>query len=230
MRFTFPLAKRCPQAGQYPIMHQVTLSGDSNSYPKALKRHLATLVPAEITAWGNLDILHHPSLAFFCSVKCPGNLILRTYDLARALRDAHIGVIGGFHSPMEKECLALLLRGKQPVIVCPARTLQGMRLPKEWKLSIDQGRLLLLSPFADKLRRTTADLAQMRNKFVAAIAAAIFIAYAAPGSKTESFCREVMTWGKPLLTIESAHNAGLINLGANPISPDKLKEFWSEKQ
>lgn len=210
-------------------MHFVTLSADSNSYPKALNRHLATLAPAKISAWGNIDILHHPNLAFFCSVKCPGNLILQTYDLARSLRDAHVGVIGGFHSPMEKECLALLLRGKQPVIICPARTLQGMRLPKEWKSPLDQGRLLLLSPFEEKLRRTTADLAQIRNKFVAAIAAAIFIAHAAPGSKTESFARDVLTWGKPLLTLESDQNSSLIDLGANPTLFDNLKNFWSEK-
>lgn len=200
-------------------MQRVTLPVDSDSYPKALKRHLAALAPAEIIAWGNLDILQHPSLAFFCSVKCPGSLILQTYDLARSLRDAHIGVIGGFHSPMEKECLALLLRGNQPVIICPARTLQGMRLPKEWESPLDQGRLLLLSPFEEKLRRTTADQAQMRNKFVAAIAAAIFIAYAAPGSKTESFAREVLTWDKPLLTLENDRNRNLIDLGAKPILP-----------
>jgi hypothetical protein len=34
-----------------------------------------------------------------------------------------VPVIGGFLSPMEQECLALLLRGTQPIIICPA---QGM--------------------------------------------------------------------------------------------------------
>jgi hypothetical protein len=34
---------------------------------------------------------------------------LKTYDLARDLRDADVPVIGGFHTPMEKECLRLLL-------------------------------------------------------------------------------------------------------------------------
>ncbi len=209
-------------------MHLVTLTADSNSYPKALNRHLATLAPAEITAWGNLDILQQPSLALFCSVKCPGNLILQTYDLARALRNAHISVIGGFHSPMEKECLALLLRGKQPVIICPARTLQGMRLPQEWKSPLEQGRLLLLSPFEDNLRRTTADLAQIRNKFVAAIAAAIFIAHASEGSKSEHLSREVLSWGKLLLTLQSPENARLIDLGARPISINNFPEFFKK--
>ena len=80
-------------------------------------------VPGVLATLGNLDILKTPSIALFCSTKCPGDLILKTYDLACAWRAARQTVIGGFHSPMEKECLRLLLRGTQPVIVCPARTL-----------------------------------------------------------------------------------------------------------
>lgn len=50
---------------------------------------------------GDLNILNQQSLALFCSVKCPGNLILQTYDLAQRLRKSGVTVIGGFHSPME---------------------------------------------------------------------------------------------------------------------------------
>src|SRR5438876_1122861 len=109
-------------------------------------------------------------LALLCSVRCPGALILRTYDLARALRDAGVTVASGFHSPMEQECLRLLLRGRQPVVVCPARSVERMRLPAEWKPAIEAGRLLVLSPFAPHQRRMTADLAAKRNAFVAALA------------------------------------------------------------
>ena len=84
-----------------------------SDYPAAVKAELAE--PPALSAIGNRELLKCRLLAFFCSVKCPGNLILQTYDLARALRDACVPVIGGFHSPMEKECLALLLRGTQPV-------------------------------------------------------------------------------------------------------------------
>lgn len=188
---------------------------------KNLKDRKEGLFPRSISGFGNRDILHNRALGFFCSVKCPGNLILQTYDLARALRDAHITVIGGFHSPMEKECLNLLLRGQQPVIICPARSIKGMRLPSEWQFPLSHGRLLLLSPFDDKQRRTTSDLAEKRNEFVAAIADVLFIAYAAPSSKTERFCREVLTWGKPLFTLDSEQNINLISLGARPVIPNK---------
>src|SRR5216117_488267 len=126
------------------------------AYPPTLREYCGERAPTTLTALGNLDVLQRRKLALFCSVKCPGNLILQTYDLARALRDAGVTVISGFHSPMEKECLTLLLRGAQPVIVCPARSIERMRVPAVWKAQLAEGRLLLLSPFGEKLRRVTA--------------------------------------------------------------------------
>ncbi len=115
-----------------------------------------------VWAIGEQQILHRPLLAFFASTRCPGDVILRVYDAARSLRDAGIPIISGFHTPMEKECLDLLLRGIQPVVICPARSLQGMRVPSAWKPAILAGRLLLASPFAERHRRNTAELAGPR--------------------------------------------------------------------
>jgi len=192
-----------------------------------LQLFLGDRAPTTLTALGNLDILRQKKLALFCSVKCPGNLILQTYDLARALRDEGVTIIGGFHSPMEKECLTLLLRGMQPIIICPARSIERMRTPSEWKAPLAEGRLLLLSPFAEKMRRATVDLARKRNELVAALADEVFVAHAAPGSKTEHFCHDVLSWGKPLMTLESDENAGLIARGARPVQPENVSRQWA---
>ncbi len=77
--------------------------GDSK-YPTTLCKYPSDSQPKMLATLGNLEILQQQKLAFFCSVKCPGAIILQTYDLARALRDAGVTVISGFHSPMEKEC------------------------------------------------------------------------------------------------------------------------------
>ena len=66
-----------------------------------------------------ISILDADLTALFCSGQFPGDVILKVYDLSRAMRDAGVPVIGGFLSPMEKECLRLLLRGRRPVVVCP---------------------------------------------------------------------------------------------------------------
>ena len=76
-----------------------------------------------IVCYNNAPSPTGPNLALFCSVKCPGKLIMDTYDLAQHLRDIGVTVISGFHSPMEQECLHILLRSPNPVIWCLARGL-----------------------------------------------------------------------------------------------------------
>src|SRR5689334_19878139 len=87
------------------------------SYPAALYLHLADHAPTPVMARGNPALLHRkPLVALFCSVQCSEPVILQTYDLAHALCEAGVTVISGFHSPMEKECLAMLLQERSPTI------------------------------------------------------------------------------------------------------------------
>ena len=195
-------------------------SGDPR-YPSRLKLHFGSEAHPSIAALGNLDPLRHKTLAFFCSVKCPGGLILKTYDLAQNLRDQNVAVIGGFHSPMERECLTILLRGSQPVIVCPARNI-ATRIPPEYKQPLEQGRLLILSSFSGKQRRVTEETSVQRNRFVAALADAVLVAYAEPRGKMEQLCREIVAWGKPLYALADDANASLIGLGARAVQPDNV--------
>jgi len=176
---------------------------------------------------GNMDHLNGQMLGFFCSAKCPGNLILDTYDLARELRDASVTVIGGFHSPMEKECLDLLLRGTQPIIICPARSIDKMRIPKPWKAPLAAGRLLVISPFVEHRPRVTAELAGQRNRFVARLADEVFITHAAAGSKTQAFCEELLKQKKPVLTIDRQENAALLQLGVGSLAVGDIRRHWS---
>ena len=176
---------------------------------------------------GDQQILRRPLLALFVTTRCPGDVILRVYDAARGLRDAGIPVIGGFHTPMEKECLDLLLRGDQPVVMCPARSLHEMRIPSAWKPAILAGRLLLASPFAERHRRNTAELAGLRNRFVAGLAKEIVVAHAPPGSKTEALCRELLAQGRRIHTFNLPGNTGLIALGAQPVAPEAVPRTFS---
>jgi len=191
---------------------------DDLGYPTLLRTCLSDATPPVLFLLGNRELLTCRPLGVFCSVQCPGTLILKTYDLACALRDAGVPVISGFHSPMEKECLRLLLRGTQPVLVCLARGIERMRIPPEWKNPLAEDRLLILSGFPPGKRRVTAELAQARNRIAAALADKVFVAYSSPGSKTERFCRDVIGWGKLLFTVDCEENQVLLNLGAVPVS------------
>ena len=186
-------------------------------YPPVLYEYLAEDVPSVITAIGDMGLLNTKLIGFFCSVKCPGKLIIQVHDLAHKLRQAGATVISGFHSPVEQECLRILLRGTQAVIICPARSMGKMRIRAEHRQSHEQGRLLFLSPFWDKPHRTTAQSALRRNYFVAALANQIFVAHAEPEGKTEQFCHDILKWKKPVLTLSSDANAHLLAMGAEPV-------------
>jgi len=151
---------------------------------------------------GNLDALGGIKVALFCSVRCPGDGILAAYDSARRLRSQEATVISGFHSPVEKECLRVLLRGRQSVIICPARALDGMRIPKEWRMPLEQGRLLLLSPFENSPRRPTVETARKRNDMVAALADEALIIHVTPGGETERVAQLLNRWGVARVEID----------------------------
>lgn len=202
----------------------MTIEANSSGYPSALRDGIARAgVGQRLWAIGNLQILEKPLLGFFCSTKCPGEVILQTYDLARTLREAGVPIIGGFHTPMEKECLALLLRGTQPMVICPARSIAQMRLPVGWRPSVADGRLLLLSPFEAQHRRPTVELTEQRNRFVAALSAYILIAHAAPKSKTEALCLELLRQNKQVFALAHPANDYILAAGARAATITALR-------
>jgi predicted Rossmann fold nucleotide-binding protein DprA/Smf involved in DNA uptake len=191
-------------------------------YPETLCRFLRDRAPRSITVIGNTEILDTQPLGLFCSIKCPASLILQTYDLGQRLRETGTPVISGFHSPVERECLTTLLRGNNPIIVCLARGIERMRIPKKYSEPLDNGRLLLLSSFSENLRRSTKEMAGERNALVAAMADEILVAYAEPAGQTEALCSDIVAWRKPLYCFEDSANANLFALGGRSVTKSRL--------
>jgi predicted Rossmann fold nucleotide-binding protein DprA/Smf involved in DNA uptake len=201
----------------------VLIARGSDRYPPALSNRLGDAAPASIAALGNPDILRSKTVALFCSRSCPGLLASQAYDVAQHLRDAGATVAGGFHAPMEVECLKVLLASPHPVLIAMGRSLQGARIPGLYRRALAEGRLLLLSCFAPDITRVTRDTARVRNMFLAALADRVFVAHAGPGSQTEKFCRAVMQWGGLLYTLDDPGNAGIISVGAQPVTPGNAR-------
>lgn len=152
-------------------------------FPARLRENFGNTPPPQIFALGNVALFGVPSIALFCSERCPGNVILPAYDTVAQCRDAQTCIVSGFHSTVEKDCLEILMRGLSPVIICPARSLEGFRLPGDWKPAFEAGRVLITSPFLPGNSRITAELAGRRNEFVAALAEEILVLYARPGGR-----------------------------------------------
>jgi predicted Rossmann fold nucleotide-binding protein DprA/Smf involved in DNA uptake len=209
-------------------MFQETIKLDHSDidYPARLRgRDLRERYPS-LWVTGDARLLNRQLLGVLCSTRCPGEVILRTYDLARALRAAAVPVVGGFHSPMEKESLELLLRGTQPVVVCPARSLDRMRVPATWRSGVHARRVLIVSPFTNFHRRVTANLAEERNNLVAALAKEIVVLHANAGGRIDRLSRTAMANGNTVWTLDLPDNADLIRAGAQASTPEALAEAW----
>ena len=172
---------------------------NSPSYPILLDKRLGKDAPDRLWAIGRLDLISIPKTALFCSKRCSGDAILTAMDQAQKWRDQGRCIISGFHSPIEKECLQILLRGRQPIIICPARSIENMRISEVWRMAIEKGRLLLLSLFSASERRMTTTLADKRNRMVAALSDEAYIAHLSPGGRIHELSKQISKWGIPIV-------------------------------
>ncbi|MCF8267444.1 MAG: DNA-binding protein [Ignavibacteriales bacterium] len=138
---------------------------------------------------GNENILTLSKTAFLCSRKVPASAVLRCYAWAIGERDAGNCIIGGFHSQLEKDVLHYLLNGTQPIIVALARGLKE-RIEKELIKPLDEGRLLIITPFDKNVKRVNQYSANRRNKMMIEIAEFITVGFASEGGNLESLLQQ----------------------------------------
>lgn len=131
---------------------------------------------------GNTEILKQHKVAFMCSRKVPAGAVLKCYDWAIEQREKGVCVISGFHSQIEKDVLHYLLKGTQPIILALARGIK-QKVETEFQRPIQQGRLLIVTPFAKEVKRVTAQSAVVRNKMMIELADSITVGYASEGGQ-----------------------------------------------
>lgn len=138
--------------------------------------------------FGNKDLLMIPKTAFLCSRSIPASAILKCYDWAITQRESGNCIISGFHSQLEKDVFHYLLKGNQPIIIALARGLKEKIEPELIK-HLEEGRILIISPFEKTVKRVTEQTAEIRNKMMIELADNITIGYASKGGKLESLLK-----------------------------------------
>jgi hypothetical protein len=169
----------------------------ASSETSMLLRNPATVQWRGQRLWmhGNARLLDQPLDALLCSKACPGSKIVEAMDLAQRWRAENRAVISGFHTPVEKECLRIFLRGPQPVVICPARGLDPFQLPADWRTKFQRNELLVVSLFDLSVRRPTRETAEARTRLVFALAARHTILHATPGGLLDRIRRR-RDWGQ----------------------------------
>jgi len=159
------------------------------------------------------NCLQEPGLvALICSAKAPASILLAVHDLAQQWRTSSQTILSGFHSTVEQEALEILLRGPGQLVYCPARSLPR-RLKPAWQAALSAGYLTLISPFPESVRRATKETAVTRNRFIAALADTILIAYAHPDSSTQQLAYEAKAWSRSVYVLPNSANHHLVCAG-----------------
>ena len=210
--------------------HQPGASG----IPSALKRCIDPEDGPPITLIGDPSLLDRRPVALFCSVQCPGDLIIKSYDLARSLRTSPATFIGGFQSRSKRSSSNCSCAGPRPprsdappLPVCHSlprpRHRRDARSPR---VAPALGRRPPAAPLhlPDNIRRPTAAAAAQRNTCVAALADRFLILHASEGGKTAELCRQALAAGKPVYALDAPANARLIALGARHLSRLALQQ------
>ena len=123
--------------------------------------------PVQIATLGDASIIELHKVGFLSSRKVPPAAVMKCYDWATEMRDEGVCVMGGFQSPLERDVLAFLLQGKQPVVWVLAHKLWVEKsIPKPYREPIAAGRLLVVSPVAQSVARVDARTAAIRNRYI----------------------------------------------------------------
>lgn len=93
-------------------------------------------------------------------------------------------IISGFHSPLERSVLEVLLTARSKAVIALARDVGKARLPGAWRQAALRDEISIVSVEPD-VQRLTEDLAILRNDWVAARADNIVIAHAQPSGTLE---------------------------------------------
>ena len=185
-----------------PNLSAAIIDRENRLYPELLTKRLGKDAPDRLWVIGNPELLTLSKTALFCSGRCPGDAILAAYDRAQRWREEGRCVISGFHSAIERECLNILLRGLQPIVICPARSIENMRIPGIWRSAVAAGRVLILSMFPASERRMTAKLSTQRNQMVAALADEIYFIHITPGGRSAQLLEQTSRFGIPIIRVK----------------------------
>ena len=207
------------------MMDIILISRQDKYFPTRLIERMGSNAPETVIASGNLDILKYPKIGLICSSRCPGSIIIRTFDAIRDLQDMHVVMIGGFHSPMERDCLDLWLNGTQPVIFCPAKSLHNLPMGKTARKALATNQLLILTPFGNDVRRTTSRQAIFRNDMVAALSDVLFVPHASNNGKTWTTVHKAFQRNQRILSFEDETNKNLIEFGAKVFQNDRIENL-----
>ena len=180
--------------------------------------------PSTLWYLGNTSLLSQPLVGVVSARAGTSNLSPNTSELLRQLAGLQATFIGGWHSPLEKESLKILLRESPPTIICLAKSINRFGFLQELKTLLNQDRLLLLTHCTPNAKRISRDASIRRNHLVAGLAKALLVLAAPEGGATYKLAASVIELGKPVFAPAHPANKSLFACGALPATIETIQK------
>ena len=122
---------------------------------------------------GNRGLLDRPLVAFFASRTAPAEALVLAERWAYKIAQTDMVVISGFHSPVERAVLDILLANNSSVVVALPRSLYR-KIPQHLLSAYSEGRVLFIS--FRHYSRPSLHSSQLRNWATAELATEVVFA------------------------------------------------------
>ena len=178
------------------------------------------------TLWslGDSSILSRRLLGIVSARQTDSDLALKSSQLLKQLAlPKQAAFIGGWHSPLEKEALKVVLAAAVPLVFCIPKALDRFVMSVDMENRVNDRQVLLLTHCSPKAKRITRNASIRRNQMVADLAGALLVLSAPAGSSSLSLAKLALRHGKPVLTPEHRMNQELLAYSALPATLDNIR-------
>lgn len=224
-------------------MEHTVITTQDKEYPRKLVERLGDEAPKKIYYQGQLELLDHWTMAFFCADAAGGTVLNEMNQVLFTIREYAINYIGSWHSVMETEVFRLGLYFKHnTVTLFTAKGLQKETFDSylldrfypplhefperdEYFRRAENKELLMLSAVTrDETRQKRKNIMQ-RNWLSCVLSDLVFIPYGPKGSKTYTTAKKVINAEIPVFTLDHPIANDLHELGISGFNRKTVREF-----
>lgn len=152
----------------------------------------------DVKHMGNMDLLRYDKIAFLSSSQEVATGKEKIDFWLNSIDTNNTCIISGFQSEMEKRVLDYLLESNAKIIMVLAKKMFNY-CPAKYKKAIEQGRMLIISPYKDVENFNTKEAAKRRNLYVLNHAKEIVVGSISPGGMLENLLKSYSTKVKVLM-------------------------------
>lgn len=127
---------------------------------------------------GNIDLIDYPHITFLCSRIVPSSHISSILGWAQGFFDNSHCIVCGCQTSIEFQVVKALLINRVPVIIVFSTSIPEM-IGEDWRIAVDEGRLLLLSQ--NENENPTNEAYLERNTLMIELAEQIVVGYCTRG-------------------------------------------------